>query len=263
MQNFLLASSKPSAKQGWGKNMSGHSHAKTIKHQKEITDKKRGQIFSKMARVISVAVKEGGPNPETNSKLRLAIETAHSYNMPNENIERAIKRASGEIPGEKLEEVLFEVFGPGGIAIIIEGITDNKNRALGEVKKILEQNQGKLIAQGSVKWLFERKGCITVNIKNQISNIKKEELEMMVIEAGADDIYWRDDILDVYTKIEDLEKVKKNLEEKGIKIESSSLDWAAKEEIEVGKEEKKACQKLFGALDESDEVQEIYSNLKI
>ena len=108
--------------------MSGHSHAKTIRREKNITDQKRGQMFSKMARVISVTVKEGGPNPETNSKLRLAIETARSFNMPNENIERAIKRATGEIPSEKLEEALFEAYGPGGIAIIVEGITDNKNR---------------------------------------------------------------------------------------------------------------------------------------
>ena len=115
--------------------MSGHSHARTIKHQKNITDQKRGQMFSKMARVISVAVREGGPNPETNSKLRLAFEMAKEANMPKENIERAIKRASGEAEGEKLEEVLFEAYGPGGIAIIIEGITDNKNRTLEKLNK--------------------------------------------------------------------------------------------------------------------------------
>jgi len=244
--------------------MSGHSHARTIKHQKNITDQKRGQMFSKMARVISVAVKQGGPNPGTNSKLRLAFEMAKEANMPKENIERAIKRASGEAEGEKLEEVLFEAYGPGGIAIIIEGITDNKNRTLGEIKQVLNQNNGKLVGEGSVKWMFQRKGCIVVDLKLQSEDFKnKEKLELMAIEAGALDIYWHDETLDVYTNTEELDKVKKNLEEKGIKIDSVSLDWVPKEEIALNEKIKEACQKLFDALDEDEAVQEIYSNLKI
>jgi len=257
--------------------MSGHSHSKTIKHAKELTDQKRGQIFSKMARVIFVATRERGPNPDTNAKLRLAIETSRSFNMPKENIERAIKRGAGELGGQAMEEVLYEAYGPGKVAIIIEGITDNKNRALGEIKKILEQNQGKLVTPGSVKWMFERKGCLTLRITcppsayasgvgrraNQSEYTNKETLELATIEAGAEDIHWHNDVLDIFMKIEDLETVKKNLEGKGIKIESSSLDWVAKEEIKIKDEEKKACQKLFEALDESDEVQEIYSNLKM
>jgi len=244
--------------------MSGHSHARTIRHQKNITDQKRGQIFSKMARVIWVAVKEGGPNTETNSKLRLAIETAHSFRMPNENIERAIKRATGEIPEKKLEEVLYEAYGPGGIAIIIEGITDNKNRSLNEIKQILNQHGGKLVQEGAIKWMFERKGCITINVKSQMSNVKtKEELELLAIEAGAEDLYWYDDDLDVYTNIKDLEKVKKNLEEKGVKIDSTSFDLKPKEMIDLKEKEKESCQKLFESLDESESVQEIYSNIKL
>jgi len=244
--------------------MSGHSHAKTIRHEKEITDQKRGQIFSKMARMISIAVREGGTNPETNSKLRLAIGIARSFNMPNENIERAIQRGGGELTRGKLEEVFYEAFGPGGIAIIIEGITDNKNRALGEVKQILNQNNGKLAGEGSVKWLFERRGCIVVDYKLQTGNLKnKEKLEITAIEVGAEDIYWHNYLLDIYTKPEELERIKKNLEEKGIKIESASLDWVPKEMIELDEKQKGACQKLFEALDENDSVQEIYSNLKI
>jgi len=242
--------------------MSGHSHAKTIKRTKELTDKKRGQIFSKMARQIFVAVRENGPNPETNPKLRLAIETARGFNMPNENIERTIKRASGETMAEKLEEVLFEAYGPGRIAILIEGITDNKNRALGEIKQVLSQNKGKLVNEGAVKWLFERKGCITIDIKCQASNIKKEDLEMLAIESGAEDIYEHNNILEIYTKPEELEKVKRNLEEKEVKIELSSLDWVPKETIELNEKEKELCQKLFEALDELESVQDIYSNLK-
>ncbi|MDI6602498.1 MAG: YebC/PmpR family DNA-binding transcriptional regulator [Patescibacteria group bacterium] len=243
--------------------MSGHSHSKTVRRIKEASDKKRAQIFSKIARLISVAVKAGGPNPETNSKLRLAIETAKNCNLPKENIERAIKRASGELPGEKLEEVTFEAYGPAGVAIIIEGITDNKNRTLGEIKQILNQNGGKLVGEGAVKWMFERKGCITVNLQLPISNFQtKEQLELTAIEAGATDIYWHNDLLNVYTKPEELEKVKKNLEEKKITIESVSLDWVAKEMIELNEQQKKDCQKLFEALDENEAVQEIYSNLK-
>lgn len=136
--------------------MSGHSHAKTVKRVKEASDKKRGQIFSKVARLISVAAREGGPNPDANPKLRAAIEYARSVDMPKDNIERAIKRAAGELPGEKLEEVLFEAYGPGGIAIIIEGITDNKNRALGEIRQTLTQHNAKLAEEGSVRWMFNR-----------------------------------------------------------------------------------------------------------
>ena len=245
--------------------MSGHSHAKTVKRVKEADAKKRGQIFSKLARLISVAVKEDGPNPETNSKLRLAFEIAKEANMPKENIERAIKRASGEAEGEKLEEILFEAYGPGGIAIVIEGITDNKNRALGEIKQILNQHNGKLVGEGAVRWMFERKGCITLRITNldELRIKNKEELELMVIEAGAQDLYWHGDILDVYTKIEDLDKIKKNLEERGVKIESTSLDWVPKEMVDLDERTKESCQKFFEALDENEAVQEIYSNLKL
>jgi len=244
--------------------MSGHSHFKSIKYKKEITDKKRGQMFSKISREISVAAKEGGGDPEFNPQLRLTIEKAKSVNMPTDNIERAIQRGIGKLEGVKLKEVLFEAYGPGGIAVIVEGITDNKNRTLGEIKQILNQNNGKLVGEGAVKWMFERKGCLVVDCKLQIEDLKnKEKLELISIEAGALDLYWHNDVLDVYTKIEDLEKVKKNLEEKGIKIDSSSLDWVAKEEIKLDEKQKEACQKLFEALDENEAVQEIYSNLKL
>jgi YebC/PmpR family DNA-binding regulatory protein len=244
--------------------MSGHSHAKTVRKKKEADAKKRGQIFSKITRLILVAVREGGANPETNPKLRLAIEMAKSYNFPSENIERAIKRATGEIGAEKLEEFSFEAYGPNGIAVIIEGITDNKNRALGEIKQVLNRFNGKLASEGSVKWMFERKGCITVNLKSQNQELQnKEELELAAIEAGAEDLYWHDDDLDIYTRIEKLEEVKKRLEEKGIKIDSATLDWKPKEMIDLDEKKKKECLNFFETLDELDSVQEIYSNLKI
>lgn len=258
--------------------MSGHSHAKTILHKKQATDAQKGKTFSKVAHLITLAAKTGG-DPTTNHKLRLAIERAKILNMPKDNVQRAIDRGTGKIAGEKIEEVIFEGFGSAGTAIIIEGITDNKNRTLSEIKQIFNQNGGKLGGEGSVKWLFERKGAIIINFKIHPAfsgtNVKKEDLELAAIGAGAEDIYWhaapeggeprqeREDLLDVYTKPEDLEKVKKNLEEKGIKIESASLDWVAKKTIEVDEKDKEACQKLFEALDENDAVQDIYSNLKV
>ncbi len=243
--------------------MSGHSHWHSIKYQKTAADVKKSKAFSKIAREITIAAKEGG-DPEFNSKLRLAIEKAKSINMPAENIERAIKRGTGELAGAKLEPVLFEAYGPGGMAIIIEGITDNKNRTLGEIKQILSEYGGKLANEGSVKWLFERKGCLTIDLENQsVSGKTKEELELIAIEAGADDIYWQDKFLDIYTKPEELEKVKKKIEEKGIEIDSATLDWVPKEKILLNEEKKSDCQKLFEALDENDSVQEIYSNLKL
>lgn len=244
--------------------MSGHSHAKTIKHQKNITDQKRGQLFSKMARVISIAVKEKGPNPETNTKLKATIEKAKGFNMPKENIERAIQQAIGGNEDTSLEEVVFEAYGPGGIAIIVEGITDNKNRTLGEIKQILNQLGGKLVGEGAVQWMFDRKGCVIIDLKSQAENLNsREKLEMAAIEAGAEDIRWEDDNLNIYTKIEELEKVKEAIEGQGIKIDSVSLDRVPKEEVLIDEKNKENCQKLFDSLDENEAVQEIYSNLKI
>ena len=237
--------------------MSGHSHAKTVARTKGAEDAKRSQAFSKMARLISVAAKEGG-DPGSNSKLRVAIDQAKQVNMPKDNIERAIKRGTGELAGENLEEFVFEALGPGGIALIIEGITDNKNRSLGDVKQILNQYNGKLAGEGSVKWMFERKGAIIVN--NEQGAINKEQLELEAIEAGAEDIKEREDLIEIYTKPEELDQIKKNLENKGIKIEAASLDWVPKEEIEANKE---SAQKLFEALDDNDAVQNIYSNIKL
>jgi YebC/PmpR family DNA-binding regulatory protein len=243
--------------------MSGHSHWKSIKHTKEASDKKRGQVFSKLSRQISVATKEGGGDLKTNATLRLAIEKAKQFNLPKENIEKAIKKGTGQLEDVKLENVAYEAYGPGGIAIIIEGITDNKNRALGEIKQILVQHNGKLADTGSMQWLFERKGVASIQITNDYKYTNREELELKVIDAGAEDFCWRDEnALEIYTKVEDLERVKKSLEAQGLKIESASLDWVAKEEIGLPEKDKEKCQKLFEALDESETVQEIYSNLK-
>ena len=240
--------------------MSGHSHAKTVMGTKMANAAKKGKIYSKYGRLITIAVKDGGGSgdPEKNSKLKTVIEQAKSMNMPKENIERAIKKGTGELAGENLEEVTFEAFGPGGIALVINGITDNKNRTLGEVKVILNMNNGKLAGEGAVRWMFENKGIIIVTKQEK----SKEELEFLAIEAGAEDIKEDDEFLDIFTKPEDLENIKKILEDKQIKIESSSVSLIAKEEIAISEKEKLQAQKLFEVLDDNDAVQNVFSNLK-
>lgn len=243
--------------------MAGHSHAKKVRKLKEADAKKRGQIFSKVVRLIEVAVRSGGANPDTNPKLRMAMEVARSYNVPYENIERAIKKASGEIEKQRLEEIVVEAICPNGIAMIIEGITDNKNRAINEVRMVLNQFNCKLADEGAVRWMFEKKGCITINLKDQDERFKnRDAIELLAIDAGAEDLYWEDDELNVYMTIENIESCKKYLEEAGIKIDTITLDWKPKERIEVSEKEKGVFLRLFESLDELDSVQEIYSNLK-
>lgn len=240
--------------------MSGHSHAKTVMGTKMANAAKKGKTYSKYGRLITIAVKEGGGSgdPTKNSKLKATIEQAKSMDMPKENIERAIKKGTGELAGEALESVSYEGFGPGGIALIIDGITDNPNRTLSEVKSILNQNNGKMAGEGAVRWMFDRKGVITISGEGK----SKEELELLAIELGADDVRSNKNDIDIYTKPEDLEKVKKGLEEKQIKIESSGLDYVAKEEVVLSEKEKEQAQRLFDALDDNDAVNEIYSNIK-
>jgi len=243
--------------------MSGHSHFSTIKHKKEAEDKRKGKIFSKMSRLISVAAREKGGDPETNPKLRMAIERAKEYNMPKDNIKRAIKRGTGELEGVELEEVIYEAYGPAGIAIIIEGITDNKNRTLDEIKQILSKHQGKLAREGSVKWLFERKGVVLINLKSQSEKLSdKESLDLAAIEAGADDLYWCNGFQEVYTSLKDLEKVKQSLKKEGVSLKEAALEWVPKNRKKVNEKEKKKCEELFEELDDNDSVQEIYSNLE-
>jgi len=240
--------------------MSGHSHAKTVMATKMANDAKKGKVYSKYGRLITIAVKDGGGSgdPEKNSKLKTIIEQAKNANMPKENIERAIKKGTGELAGESLETVSYEGFGPGGIAVVISGITDNTNRTVNEIKSIFNQNNGKMAGEGAVKWMFENKGTITVSV----AGTTKEELELLAIELGAEDVAASENTVDIYTKPENLDMVKKALEAKGIKIESASIDFVAKEEVTISEKEKEQAQRLFDALDENDAVNEIYSNLK-
>ena len=241
--------------------MSGHSHWHSIKYQKGIADQKRGKIFSKLSREISIADKAKGKDPDTNPSLRIAVEKAKKFNMPKDNIERAIKRGTGELKEAELESFAFEAYGPGKTALIIEGITDNKNRTFQEIKQILSQHGGKIANEGSVKWLFEKKGVIIINLDSQEPKAAKEDLELKIIESGAEDFVWRENMAEIRSKTEDLEKIKNFFESQNIKIENSSLDWVAKDNVAVEKKEAEYCEKLFEALDENEDVQETYSNL--
>lgn len=242
--------------------MAKHSHARKVAHKKEAEAKKRGQIFSKLAREIFVAVREGGPNPELNSRLAMVIEKARTFNMPNENIQRAIERAMGK-EGEKLEEILFEGYGPEGIAVIVEGIVDNKNRAVAEIKNLFSKFNGKIVPEGSIKWMFERKGCLRIKPEEQKEEFqKKEDLELLAIEAGGEDFDWDENTLEIYTTIEDLKNVKNFLLEKGIKIAEETIEWIPKQKVKVPEEKKEKIENFFEALDDLDFVNEIYSNME-
>ena len=242
--------------------MSGHSHAQNVKSTKEAGAKKRSKNFEKVNRLILVAVKEGGPNPDTNAQLRAAIDKGRDFNMPKDNIEKTIKRASGDVEKQKLENFLFEAYGPGKIAVMIEGITDNRNRALGEVKKILGKYNGKLVQKGSINWKFERKGYADVNLEEQDEKFRdKETLELMAIEAGADDVNWHEGNLEVYVDPQNTNITRQALEKEGVKVKSIGIEWKPNETEEVTESEKESCLKLFEDLDDCDDVQDIYSNL--
>lgn len=235
--------------------MSGHSKWSTIKHKKSATDKKRGDVFSKMARVLTVAAKSGG-DIETNYTLRSAVEKAKNLNMPKDNIERAIKKGTGELAGDQLEELLMEAYGPNGTALLIEVVTDNRNRSTSEIRHILSKNNGKLATGGSVQWLFERQGLLQIN-QDVIRD--KDEFELQAIDAGALDIDFEEEKAFVYVDPQNLQVAQKTLNSMDYTTESG-LVWVAKESVEVDESVQKSLQKIFEALDEHEDVQEVYTN---
>ncbi len=227
-------------------------------HQKGAADAKRSQVFSKLANEITIAAKEGGGDPMANPRLRTVIEKAKEANMPSDNVERAIKKAAGG-EGGQLEEMLIEAYGPGGIALLISAITDNRNRTLGEIKQILQKGQGKMVEGGAVRWLFEHKGVVIVEPDETHPLPPKEETELIAIEAGAEDLYWQDGILEIYADPSNVTELKEGLGKKGLRA-TSSLDWVPKERVQATQADLKAVEQIFEALDEQNDVQDIYSN---
>jgi len=236
--------------------MSGHSKWSSIKHQKAVTDARRGQLFTKLTREIIAAVREAGSNPETNFRLRLAVQKARDNNMPLDNIERAIKRGSGTVEGATLIEMVLEGYGPGGTAILVQALTDNRNRTLQDVRNIFSRYGGSLGESGCVAWLFDSRGLISI----KTNGLDADELALQAIDAGADDVKIENAYVEIYTKPEELEMVRTALEQNNLPIASAELSMVPKTTVEL--EEKTALQalKLLDKLEELDEVQHVSSN---
>ncbi|MCB0724596.1 MAG: YebC/PmpR family DNA-binding transcriptional regulator [Ignavibacteriae bacterium] len=236
--------------------MSGHSKWSTIKRKKAAIDAKRGKIFTKLLKEITVAAKEKGGDPDANPRLRLAINTAKSNNTPMDNINRAIKKGTGELEGVSYEEINYEAYGPHGVAVIIECLTDNKNRTVADLRHLISKNGGNMGESGSVAWMFERKGVISI----KKSLIKEDDLMEIILEAGADDLKSDDDYYEVISSVENFEDVRKALEGKGIESEESSLQYLAKDLVEKEGKEAEDVIRFVEAIEDNDDVQNVYSN---
>jgi len=237
--------------------MSGHSKWAQIKRQKGVADARRGQLFTKLAREIMLAVREGGSNPEQNFRLRLAMQKCRDNNMPLENIERAIRRATGEGGSTALTEASFEGYGPGGVAILLQVLTDNRNRTLQEIRSIFVRGGGSLGEAGCVSWLFEPKGVITV----ETNQINAEEVALWAIDAGAEDVKIEKGYLEVHTELDKLETVRQALEQEDSPIISAEVSMIPKTTLQLDENEAWRALKLLDKLEELDEVQRVFSNV--
>jgi YebC/PmpR family DNA-binding regulatory protein len=239
--------------------MSGHSKWATIKRKKAANDAARGKVFTRLIKEITIAARDGGGDPDGNPRLRLAIQSAKSSNMPADNIKRAVQKGTGELPGVTYEEITYEAYGPGGIAVLINVVTDNKNRTVSEVRHLLTRNNAKLAEVGSVAWMFEKKGIINL----PKGNIKEEEIMDLVLEAGADDIKLEDTYFEITTPPDVFYNVKKSLEDKSFPIESADLQMAPKDTVKLEGKDAEQCLKLMEALEEHDDIQNVSSNFDI
>ncbi len=240
--------------------MSGHSKWATTKRQKAVTDAKRGAQFTKISNIISVAVREHGPDPAMNFKLRLAMEQAKAANMPKDVVDRAIKRASGA-GGEAFEEALYEAYGPGGSALVIEILTSNRNRATSDLRHLFNEYGGNLGASGSTAWMFDHKGVLRIlDFRLQILDFNNFELQ--AIDKGAEDIQEEaDGALSIVTSPDNLQKVKEFVESQGVKVESVGLGWFPKNSVTLSESDRGKLQALEDALDENQDVREYYTNV--
>lgn len=242
--------------------MSGHSKWATTHRKKELADAKRSAVFTKLSNNITFAARQGGGDADSNFKLRLAVDKAKEANMPKDNIERAVKKGTGALGGSTIEEITYEGFGPLKSAFIVEVVTDNKNRIVAELKHIFSRYGGSLGSSGSVSWQFERKGVIS--IASEDYNVKKDEIELELIEAGAQDIKEDEECVEICTKVEDLQKVKEVVDKFGLSAKSAGLEWIPKEELKINSDgDKKKIEDFMEALDENGDVQDFYSNVNI
>jgi YebC/PmpR family DNA-binding regulatory protein len=238
--------------------MSGHSKWSQIKRQKGVVDARRGQLFTKLGRELTVAAREGGADPDANARLRLALQKAREANMPMETIDRAIKRGAGGGDGAALDEVTYEGYGPGGAAILVEVMTDNRNRAVAEVRNAFSRGGGNLGESGCVAWLFDPRGLIAVEVDRQ----DPDELALKAIDAGADDVRVDGSVLEVYTAPADLDAVRNALEDHKVKVSSAELAMVPKTTLEADPKDAVAVLRLMERLEELDDVQRVYTNVE-
>ena len=236
--------------------MAGHSKWSQIKRKKAVNDQKRGQMFTKLIRELTVAAREGGGEPDYNPRLRLAVDTAKAGNMPQENIDRAIKRGTGELEGVTYEEIAYEGYGPGGVALYIQTLTDNQKRTVAEVRHILDKHGGNLGTAGSVAWQFDRKGIITVGG----AELDEDAVFEAAVEAGADDVRSENGEFVVTTGATDLHEVRQALAAAGLPVTSAEPAMVAKNEVAVGGREGERLLRLLHLLDDHDDVQQVHSN---
>lgn len=234
--------------------VSGHSKWSQIKRQKGAADAKRGQLFTKLSRELVLAVREGGDNPDMNPRLRLAVQKARDNNMPMESIERAIRRGSGETEGANLVEASFEGYGPGGVAILLMALTDNRNRTVSEVRNVLSRGGGNLGESGCVAWVFQPKGVITVEAADA------EELALFAIDAGAEDVMVVDTVVEIYTSPESLEKLRRTLEERELTVVSAEVSMLPNNTVMLDEKSALSTLRLLDRLEELDDVQRVFTN---
>ena len=238
--------------------MSGHSKWSTIKHKKAASDAKRGKVFTRIAKELTLAAREGGGDPISNTTLRLAVAKAKEANMPKDNIEKAIKRGTGEIEGGELIDAVYEAYGPHSVGILIEVVTDNRNRAIADVRHAVSKYGGNMAEAGAVSWQFKRKGYISIS-----EDVDQDELFMVAAEAGAEDIQFNDGVTEIYVELEAFRAVQEALEAAGYTMEESSLIFDPTNRIELSKSDSLQVMHLIEHIEELDDVQNVYSALEM
>ncbi|MFZ1322100.1 MAG: YebC/PmpR family DNA-binding transcriptional regulator [Ignavibacteria bacterium] len=236
--------------------MSGHSKWATIKRKKAATDSARGRVFTKIIKEITISARDGGGDPDGNPRLRLAIQNAKANNMPQDNITRGIKKGTGELEGVRYEEITYEAYAPNGIAMIIESVTDNKNRTVADLRHGISKAGGNLGESGSVAWMFERKGVVNV----EKGDVKEDDLMEIILDAGAEDLKSEGDYFEVVTPIENFETVRKAIEDKTFVIENASLQYIAKDLLPVEGKNADAVIRCIEAVEDNDDVQNVFTN---
>ena len=239
--------------------MSGHSRWSQIKRKKGKADVQRGKLFSKILREITVAAKAGGGDPKGNMRLKAAMETAKEVNMPADNIKRAVQKGTGELPGEQYEEITYEGYGPGGVAVLLRVLTDNKNRTGPEVRHLFEKHGGRMGTAGCVAWMFERRGLITVDAQR----IKEDEVLEKALEAGAADVKAVEKVFEIATAPDEMESVRQTLESQSVPVVEAQIDMVPQSTVKVEGKDAAAVLRLIEALEEQDDVQSVYSNYDI